>query len=272
VGELPAAERALIGAAARIDTTVHQRLQQVPIFQHCLILVEDGTKELAGADGASAALAAGDVALLGAGTRPDIGNRPDPASGRYAALALSLGPWAVNAFRQHYAALAAQRPAPGLPWQLCRQDDTLAATIRHAAAGLDHPAISVRVAGHRCVEVLAALAERGLYLPPDDDHGTAARVRALIAARPHVPWGAADMARTLGLSEATLRRRLAAENTSFRDIAAEVRLTHGLMLLQTTRAPILQIALDCGYESPSRFASRFRDRFGMSPSELRGSP
>ena len=42
------------------------------------------------------------------------------------------------------------------------------------------------------------------------------------------------------------------------------------MLLQTTRRTILEIALDCGYESPSRFATRFRERYGMSPSELRG--
>ncbi len=273
MGELPvAAERALTGGAACISTAVHQHLRQVPIFQHCLILVDEGIKELVAADGSRAVLKAGDVALLGAGSRPDIGNRPEPSSGRYVALALSLGPRAVSAFHQHYPVLSAIRPPPGLPWQVCPGDDTLAATIRHAADGLGHSAISDRVAGHRCVEVLAALAERGLHLPPDDDHSTAARARALIAARPHVPWAAADIARALGVSEPTLRRRLSAEGTSFRDMAVEVRLTHGLMLLQTTRASILHIALDCGYESPSRFAARFRERFGMSPSELRGAP
>lgn len=141
--------------------------------------------------------------------------------------------------------------------------------IRHACAGLDDAAISDRVALHRCVEVLAVLAERGLVLP-DGIPAIATTVQALVAARPHLPWAAADAARALEVSEATLRRRLAAEGTCFRDLAAEARLGHGLHLLQTTRQPIIEVAAACGYDSPSRFAARFRDRFGMSPSELRG--
>jgi len=39
--------------------------------------------------------------------------------------------------------------------------------------------------------------------------------------------------------------------------------------LQTTELPINQIALDCGYQSPSRFSVRFRKRFGISPSAIR---
>lgn len=263
--------RAQIGGAAQIDAAVVQHLRQVPIFQHCIILVGEGAKDLAADDGARSRLFPGDVAVLAAGSRPDIGNSPDPATGRYRALVLGLGRQALTAFHHLYPALAARSAPPGVAWQIRQDDAALAASIRHAAAGLDEVTLSERVVCHRCVEVLAALAEGGVHLPPDDDHSTAAKVRALVAARPHLPWCAADAARALAVSEPTLRRRLAAEGTSFRHLVAELRLTHGLMLLQTTRAPILQIALDCGYESPSRFAGRFRDRFGMSPSELRGS-
>lgn len=263
-------ERGEIAAAARFEARVRQDLRRVPILRHCLILVCSGVKQLVDDDGIAARVATGDVALLHAGGRPTVGNLPDPATGLYLAQVLAFGPRAQAAFRQHYPALAAEVPETGVPWRLCPGDGILAASVRHAAAGLADDAVSERMALHRCVEVLAAMAERGLNLPADGLRGTVAAIEALVAARPHVPWSAGDAARALGVSEPTLRRRLAAEGTSFRTVVAEIRLTHGLMLLHTTRASVLEIALACGYESPSRFATRFRDRFGMSPSEMRG--
>lgn len=262
-------ERREIGAAARFEARVRQDLRRVPILGHCLIVVCAGVKELADDCGTTARVATGDAALLPAGSRPTVGNVPDPATGVYLAQVLAFGPRAQAAFRQHYSTLATEAPATGLPWRLCAGDEVLAACVRHAAAGLVDGAVSDRMALHRCVEVLAAMAERGLHLPADGMRGAVATVEALVAARPHVPWTAGDAARALGVSEPTLRRRLAAEGASFRAIVAEIRLTHGLMLLHTTRASVLEIALACGYESPSRFATRFRDRFGMSPSEMR---
>lgn len=269
MGDL-AASRAALGGTAVIEAVVSQDLRRVSVLQHCLVLVRAGAKELVAADGATARLAEGDVVLLHAGAAPAIGNRPDPVAGRYVAQVLVPGPQAVAAFRQHYPALATQRPCGLAAWRLCLNDPPLAAAIRHAAEGLAEPGLSERMACHRVVEVLAALAERGVYLPPEREPTAAAIVQGLVAARPHVPWTAADAARALGISEPTLRRRLAAEDTSFRHIVTEVRLLHGLMLLQTSATPILEVALECGYESPSRFSSRFRERFGMSPSEMRG--
>ena len=42
------------------------------------------------------------------------------------------------------------------------------------------------------------------------------------------------------------------------------------MLLQSTDFPINRIALEVGYASPSRFATRFRARFGIAPTIIRG--
>lgn len=73
----------------------------------------------------------------------------------------------------------------------------------------------------------------------------------------------------MAVSEATLRRRLAADGTTFGDVLADVRMTQALGLLQTTSLPINRIALDVGYACPSRFAQRFRARFGITPSAIR---
>ncbi len=262
--------RSDIGSSAVYRARVSQDLRRVPVLQHCLVLVRQGAKELVDGLGAVARVAVGDTVLLHAGGHPTIGNRPDPAAGHYAALVLAFGARSLTAFRQLYPTLAAAPPLPSRAWSLRPGDTALAAAIGHACDGLEDAALSDRVALHRCVEVLAVLAERGLVLPDGDDPGAAAAVQGLVAARPHLPWSAADVARALNISEATLRRRLAAEGTCFRDLAADVRLGYGLHLLQTTRQPIIEVAAACGYDSPSRFAARFRARFGMSPSELQG--
>jgi AraC-like DNA-binding protein len=43
-----------------------------------------------------------------------------------------------------------------------------------------------------------------------------------------------------------------------------------MLLLQSTDQAVNRIALDVGYESPSRFANRFRERFGFAPTAIRG--
>ena len=46
-------------------------------------------------------------------------------------------------------------------------------------------------------------------------------------------------------------------------------MAYALSHLQTTRRSIDDIAHACGYASASRFAVRFRQRFGLSPRALR---
>lgn len=82
-------------------------------------------------------------------------------------------------------------------------------------------------------------------------------------------WSAAMLAGRLHCSEATLRRRLAKQGTGFRTLLTDVRMTRALTLLQVTPWPVEQIAGAVGYESPSRFAARFKERFGFAPSAVR---
>ena len=59
---------------------------------------------------------------------------------------------------------------------------------------------------------------------------------------------------------------------SFRQLLAQVRMSHALTLLQQGLSP-LEAALACGYDSPSRFAARFKQEFGLTPHQyLRTCP
>ena len=65
------------------------------------------------------------------------------------------------------------------------------------------------------------------------------------------------------------RVEVLAEGTGLQAIKDAVRLGRALHLLQTTALPIGVIAGRCGYSSQSRFAARFKARFGLTPSALR---
>ncbi len=95
------------------------------------------------------------------------------------------------------------------------------------------------------------------------------RVQQLVMGNPQRDWTVADVAQHLNLGESTLRRQLANEGDSFRNILEGVRLATALQWLQTTSRPIGEIAGTCGYASASRFAVRFRSHYGLSPRELR---
>ncbi len=73
----------------------------------------------------------------------------------------------------------------------------------------------------------------------------------------------------LAMSESTLRRKLQLENTTMKQIKNSARLGFGLHLLQTTAKPIGLVSEECGYQSQSRFTVGFKNRFGLTPSELR---
>ncbi len=149
-------------------------------------------------------------------------------------------------------------------------DDRTVAAFERAVVAVDDPLTPARLRDHVVREVLLWLAQGGLGFGPVAAPTMAVRLRAVIGADPAAAWRAAQAARALAVSEATLRRRLAADGTTFGDVLADVRMTEALGLLQTTDLPVNRIALDVGYASPSRFALRFRARFGIRPSDIRG--
>lgn len=82
-------------------------------------------------------------------------------------------------------------------------------------------------------------------------------------------WSVERLAAQLAVSDSTLRRKLKAEGTSIKTLVDSTRLGHGLFWIQTTMEPIGRIAERCGYQSQSRFTDRFKQQFGITPSELR---
>ncbi|MQS40558.1 helix-turn-helix domain-containing protein [Xanthomonas translucens pv. hordei] len=106
----------------------------------------------------------------------------------------------------------------------------------------------------------------GGLLPPAPS--IAAQVRELIAAQPQRAWRSHDLEDSLGLSSATLRRHLAGERTSLRELITDARLAYAMELLYTTRWPLKTVAARAGYRSTRSFSQRFQQRYGLDPARI----
>ncbi|MCR9194431.1 MAG: AraC family transcriptional regulator [Hyphomonas sp.] len=124
---------------------------------------------------------------------------------------------------------------------------------------------------HRLLEPLIWLREQGIFLPTHVDDQSLSRVRSLIETDLSRPWKAEEVAAHFAMSEATMRRWLSKTGQGFAKILLHTRLEHGLSLLQTTDAQVSQIALECGFKTPSHFSDAFRKRFGIKPKDIRSA-
>ena len=100
------------------------------------------------------------------------------------------------------------------------------------------------------------------------DPSLSSRIRIMVSAQPQRDWSSADFENELHVSGATLRRRLAQENTSLRLLIREARLHVALTLLQTSNKPIKAVAALSGFQSLSSFRENFIEQFGVSPTDV----
>ncbi|WCN11493.1 helix-turn-helix domain-containing protein [Marinomonas mediterranea] len=101
------------------------------------------------------------------------------------------------------------------------------------------------------------------------NHKVSQKLHHIISLHPEKDLPLDALCDELAMSESTLRRRLKSEGVTVQEIKDQVKLGLGMHLLQTTHLPISIISERCGYLSQSRFANRFKTRFGLTPTDLR---
>ncbi|WP_375748177.1 helix-turn-helix transcriptional regulator [Vibrio sp. HN007] len=78
-----------------------------------------------------------------------------------------------------------------------------------------------------------------------------------------------NTARFLGMSTATLKRRLAAEGLSFSQILKVKRVNYAATKLRLTNKSIAEIAFESGFKSAAHFSTAFKGVQGITPKEFR---
>lgn len=256
-------QRPGVGSCAGILQRQELEFKRLMVDQPVLILVLQGIKTLRWAHG-EVHLQAGEALALAAGQSVDIINRMAP-NGAYRARWLAWDPALIAAHAQHNPAQPVIRHA--LPIVAAGGEFTEA--FQRALQAVEDPGIPAEIARHRIAEMLQWLALHGGRFEQTEPLTLSAKVRRLIGQDLAREWAAADVSASFAMSEATLRRKLAEEDNCLSDILSDTRLSSALSLLLSTSQPVMQIALSCGYQTPSHFAARFRQRFDFSPSAIR---
>lgn len=253
-----------VGVTAEIIQRRELLFTGIVIAQPTLITVRRGKKTLRWSGG-ECLLRMGEAVAVAGGLTLDIENHPGP-DGWYEAQWLSWAPSVIAGFPESDPAvpvvrsvMSIRRHAPAFREDVARAIDAIR----------DRAGVPDAVAKHRVSEVLVWIGLHGGRFETPRPSSASARVRSLLSAAPARPWTAPVVARELAMSEGTLRRRLSSEGVSFTTLLIDVRMARALALLQATDRPVTQIAQDVGYDSPSRFAVRFRNRFGHPPTALR---
>ncbi len=99
--------------------------------------------------------------------------------------------------------------------------------------------------------------------------GVVEQVRQLIVARPGYFPDIDYVAEKLNMTSRTLRRRLAAEGSSYQQILGEVRYQLAREYLGTSTLPLEEIAVLLGYSAPGNFTHAFKRWHGTSPRQYR---
>lgn len=241
------------------------RFSKVVVDSPALILVRHGTKSLR-CGGQRWTLEDGDAIAIAGGQSFDVSNRLSAAR-LYEARWLV---WDRAVIEQFAPASPTEQPLTGAK-VLKQVGAEFAAAVERAVVAVAEPSgCPDEVARHRLAELLVWLSLAGVRFAAQRSTTITSALRALFGAATAQAWTVPQVADRLSMSEATLRRRLAAEGTRFGDLLADVRMSQAMTLLQSTEQPVAHIAWAMGYESASRFAIRFRERFGFAPTAIRG--
>lgn len=235
-----------------------ERLASVRLPQPVLGVVLSGRKEIwQGMH--QQFLKPGDLFALPGQVDLDIVNDPDPRSGIYQSLVMEVSQDAVI----------------NLPQTKVRSDTIGAAipvrpelidAVAHAAMAVHRGLSEATIRRARISELLALLMEEPAAAVLFD-LTVVGRISQLIRLRPDEAWTSEGVARALGMSESTLRRRLRAAGSSFTAILRRERMALARQMLEQGVASGL-VALAVGYASRSHFARACRDELGRNPRHL----
>jgi AraC-like DNA-binding protein len=130
-----------------------------------------------------------------------------------------------------------------------------------SAAHLDRPLpqaspLTVAMCEQQCRDIVSRRQRRS---------GVAQRVRDQLVRLDGAPHTAGSVARSLAMSERTLRRRLADESAPFRQLSDEVNRALAEELLASGALSVDDVAIRLGYAEASSFIAAFKRWTGMTP-------
>ena len=252
------------------------RLRAVQVDAPLLVVPLAGVKRV-DVEGKQADIACGEFLMVHHACRMGVENLPPPGGNAGYRAWVQPFPWRVISMARTLLGEhgdSTPRAAPIARPFTCGELTPLLSGVQNYLAAMAPTGQAPNAAqrDHALIGLLLALARAGhdQFLHAQDP-SMAARIRLLVAQAPARNWSSSDFEAALHVSGATLRRRLAQEETSLRTILKETRLHHALGLLQSSRRPLKSVALACGYQSLASFSRGFAAQFGVAPTAVSNS-
>ncbi|MGH1487306.1 MAG: helix-turn-helix transcriptional regulator [Cellvibrionaceae bacterium] len=234
-----------------------QNLFNVPIIKPLLIFVLDGSKKL----GKDNELNCPSGSFIFLSNSPTVDMRNIPHDKEYFALLIEFEYTDFDCFLR--------KPKKTQQYLQGEIDSILANTLQQFVEwSAFAPATMWPIRRQEILQLIYQLGYEqvsAIIEPPSLSH----KLHGIISADISAELTADDLSSRLAMSPSTLRRKLSAEGINLQAIKDRVKLGYGLHLVQTSSEPIGVIAEKCGYYSQSRFTDRFKQLFGLTPTELR---
>jgi AraC-like DNA-binding protein len=244
-----------------------ERIARARMEHPVVVVVLNGTKDVWRGEVAQT-FAAGVPFVIPAGMDFDLVNNPDPVTGRYESICITVDETLRHMLRSSLRGLPVTASIPDrLDIDLT---PALVEAFSHAASALTGLGVTVAatLARYRIAEILLLLSETpvaGMLIAV----GRKEQVEAIICADPGHAWQADEVAGRLGIGTSTLRRQLTGAGTSFREVLLSVRMATAGVLLGSSGYSVTQAAQAAGYASRSHFSRRVRAVHGKTPRQLK---
>lgn len=252
------------------STEVHSsrlhHLHRVKLFSAGLCHVTQGRKVIVQGENRLVATSRS-LIIIPANTPLEIINTPE--NGFFNSELLFLSPEVLSRFKQQH--LHSQTPVPNQLTSLCAPFGPDLSFVWSTVLNAVRNNLSTAVQEHLVMGLLLVLHQEGLAGPLliEPRFNLTEQVRQIVLFSPATQWTVEEIARQLSVGASTLRRRLQSEGQHFRQVVEEVRMSCALSMLQSTRLPVADVALKCGYLSSSRFTARFQNHYGCLPKNIR---
>lgn len=251
---------------ARIAAQREHSAKSVDIERPALAIIVAGRKRVR-CRGQVLDLAPGDLLFVAQRCVLDVTNIPDATHGLYLTYTIPICDEVIEATRLFWNSPATSTDDTIARVPLHMLLDELERWSQALCAGSNAEA---RLAMTAAMLRLCRLGHTRFLVPPLLT--VADQIRTLVRSDPERNWQSHDIEAALGVSGATLRRRLSSQQQTLRDVIAHTRLACALDLLYTTRWPIKTVAARVGYRSVSSFVQRFIDRYDMDPGSIGNTP
>lgn len=245
-----------------IKSSQEHGLKNVEINSLQMAILLEGEKKLQ-FDNQHLELEVGDILLIKSGGIFNVTNIPSPKTGKYLTLKLSLCEEAIQATRLLWGQPIVDRSQKILKFSMMEVAQPLA-VWQQALTTNDF--VQARMA---LTQLLLQICQQGFSDILLNQTPTLSQIiHHLVIKNPQYKWQSQDFEMQLGMSGATLRRKLAQEYTTLRQVIIKARLLYAMELLYATKLPLKAIASKSGYDSVAVFRQRFIEYYDVEPKLL----